>query len=348
MFEKKVEGVIELGTKGIKLMAFEKNKIKKISFFDYNALYQGVFVNVQQSLAKVTDLEVLKNKNIALTLPITEFFYKTIKIDLKSKDLNNEIRRVLESNIKGYKVDDYAQEIIILEDNLEGQNKYSKILVLAIKESILNSYVNIMKSFHMEVIKITPDIISLLNLFTELEDQIISKKSGKIFENMKVEQLSNDLIVDLGTETTKLIFRSKSKLRDFKILKWGGVNITEIVMEEEMIEYKEAEKVKKSLFEFGFNKDEEATEEAKKVKNELESVTRNIGKAIIDYEESNEKIEKIYLVGGGSLIEGFNSYIHETLNKKCELVDHNYLESLCGSQRQELSTLLGLIIKEVN
>jgi len=348
VFGFKIDGAIDIGNSGIKIIFYKNKKIEKIDYIKYTEIEEDKLILLEESLEKLSKKINLKGKNMVVTLPATKFNTKTLEYtNIKNDEIREKIQVDLEELISGYRREDYVTQIeTIYEDEL-----YSKYLVVTILEEELEKIIGILSNFKIRILKIIPDFIAINNLIDILEQ----KSEEKINENI--------MVVDVGSETTKIFMSTLGVVNMLRIINIGGKDFTEIIKEHKMLGFKEAE-LEKYQIEIDENKKYNSQGEVAMFKDFfslLENLKEQIEKSI-EYFNSNlsqGEITKLYFIGGGMMLKGVKEYFEnsfkslyseiklENLGLEYKKIGYKKIKDKKILSELQLITLMGALIKEV-
>ncbi|HAS80315.1 MAG TPA: hypothetical protein DCR90_05375 [Fusobacteriaceae bacterium] len=346
MFKFKVDGALDIGSTGIKLVLYKNKKIDKIEIVNYSNITEEKIIALEESLEILGKKINLKGKNLIVTITASKFHVKTLEYNNEDEEVNLEtkIEEDLEDIILGYTKDEFITQIEPVYEN--DLNK--KLLVVTIPIEEIEMILGILNHFKIRVLKIIPDFIALNSLI-----DLLDQKSGK-------ETVENIMIVDIGGETSKIFMSTLGVLNMLRIVGIGGNDFTEIIREHEMLDYEGAELEKQNL-ELGNDENRiYKTQSEESMFQDLTSVVNELTTQIedsLEYFNSNlgeGEISKIILTGGGALIKGFKTYFDDSFDIPCEEInlDSLNLEYKNMEDKELLSnfrmmTLVGALIKEV-
>ena len=347
MFEFKVDGALDIGSTGIKLVLYKNKKIDKVGVVNYLDMIEEKIIVLEESLEILGQKINLKGKNLVVTITASKFHVKTLEYNNTEDEdatLESRIEEDLEDIISGYTKDEFITQIETIYEN----DLYKKLLIITIPKEEIEMILGVLSHFKIRVLKIIPDFIALNNLM-----DLLDQKSEE-------ETVENIMIVDIGGETSKIFMSTLGTLNMLRIVGIGGNDFTEIIREHEMLDYESAELEKQKL-ELGDDEDRNyKTQNEVSMFKDLTSVVNELTTQIedsLEYFNTNlgeEKISKIILTGGGALIKGFKTYFDDAFDIPCEKIDLDLLNLDYKNieDRELLScfkmmTLVGALIKEV-
>ncbi len=345
MFELKIDGALDIGSSGVKIVLYKNKKIEKLDHIKYSDMDEDRMMALQESLDILSKRVNIKGKKLVVTIPASKFYVKTLEYNLKNGEaLEEKIEEDLEELILGYTKDEFVTQIETVTEN----NLYKKLLVVTIPVEEVEKILGVLGNFKIKVLKLIPDFVAVSNLV-----DILDQKS-------EVEVSKNIMVVDIGGETSKIFMSALGTLNMLRIVGIGGNDFTEIIKDHEMLDYEGAELEKQQL--------ELGDDESKKYKTQgelamfkdLTSLVNDLTTQIedsINYFNTNlteGTIDKIYLTGGGSLLKGFKKHFDDAFSVPCDVIDLDLLgiEYKKVEDKELLSTfkittLMGALIKEV-
>ncbi|MFW5998206.1 MAG: type IV pilus assembly protein PilM [Halanaerobiaceae bacterium] len=262
-----------------------------------------------QSIKKSKLVTTFSNKNLIL---------RNIQLPLMSK---SDIKQVIKLGISDYIP--YSLPEVDFRYCITEKNKDKiKIMLMAVKKNILNSYV---KPFYKEKLKLEVINIQPMALISLLE-----------YKNQK---LSPVIIVNIGFKSTSLIIGDNCTIYLIRTINTGGDDFTREISRSYGMKYFEAEEFKKI-------KSEKI--DIQLIYNPLKILIKEIKHALDFYylQRTDIEISNLYLTGGGAKITGIINYLQKNLN-----LNICYLRLIPGlednKRNDEFSVAAGLAISEV-
>ena len=359
IFKTKIQGSIDIGSSSLKGLSIKKNKINNIILKE---LESGVVVNgnIEDYLAisegvkfLVEELD-LKNKEIAVSIPIQNFFIKFIEVNLVDENdkmllIESELEELVPNFESENFITDYISLGLVNEGRMpEGEQKES-IMAITILKTKIKELLEILTTLKVIPVKIVPDFVPIFNLVQE------SKVDREITEEDTV------MILDVGSESTKIFIERDGIMKMQRIVAIGGNDISEIIQRFYNVDRHNAELEKRRLEllqDIDANTDEylskEAFMEVAEIFNELE----NQIKVSIDFYKSHEGrpgIDHLYIFGGTSLIKGFRESLEKMLDLESERIEfkkylsEEYLDEFNVEEFpvSRIGALLGNVMEEV-
>lgn len=359
IFKTKIKGSIDIGSSSLKGLSIKKNKINNIilkelesgavvngNIEDYLAISEGV-----KFLVEELDL---KNKEIAISIPIQNFFIKFIEINMVDEnDKMLLIEGELEELVPNFEPDNFITDYISLglvnEGRMpEGEQKES-VMAITILKSKIKELIEILTTLKVVPVKIVPDFVPIFNLVQK------SKEEKEITEEDTV------MILDVGSESTKIFIERDGIMKMQRIVAIGGNDISEIIQRFYNVDRHNAELEKRRLEllqDQDLNNDDylskEAFSEVAEIFNELE----NQIKVSIDFYKSHEGrpgIDHLFIFGGTSLIKGFKENLEKMLDLEVENIEfkkyfsEEYMEDYAIDEFPicRIGALIGNVMEEV-
>ena len=239
--------------------------------------------------------KVSTNK-VVLSLPESKVFIHNFNLstDIKGNELRkavlSEVSKLIPVDKKGIYWD--FQSYPSLEKDKQS------IVFASVEKSIAEDYIKLCNMIGLEVVSLEVESMSL----------------GRVLLS-KTEEVT--LIVDIGAETTNIsVFNKKDIINLSVVSPFAGDKFTEMISKDLSIDFQEAEKEK---IKDGIELKDESSGDTSSVfrrmgvasvlRTEFDEIILEINKAVSYYERNTgQKIEKIVLVGGSSLLPGINEY----------------------------------------
>jgi len=299
MYEKKRNGKCRILSCGMK-------KIKKGIVQDGQVLDAETLGAEIKNLLKSAKPYPVNSKSVVFSVPENKSFIRTITIPKMEKDEAGEaIKWETEANIP-IAVDRVYLDWQVIEECGES----NEILVTAVPKEIVDKYSEVMKMASLDVLVVEVDIIATVRSLTGEKDI-----AGK-----------PEVIVDLGESVTGLAI-SKNQVPYFtSSLPMGGITFTDALQKGLGVSYEKAEELK---LKYGLGKMKEDDILYKIYNPIIENLVAEIEKSIRFYEDSinaKEKVRKIILSGGGSLLHDIAGYLDLRIKK--EVIIGNAIQSL--------------------
>lgn len=310
---------IDIGSSTIKVVQMNKNN--KVRRFGIELLPEGMVnqgrIEASRQLADVIKNVIrkyrIKGNQCSVCLSGNEIIVRELKLPEMQdgqimENIKHEITSFLPLSHDEYSIDYKVLEYISPTHNEAGK---MRIMVAAVPNSLVNSYINTLKKANLKVTYI--DVIP----------NIAGKLSKWIKMNHNAEKdLDNIGIIDFGARTTNIIILKDGNYYIHKSISTGGDYLTSQIAEKLNVDTIEAEafKRKANFFESNFRNNE-----CMFIKNIIDFLLTDIDRTIEFYKNRNSQVglDRIYITGGGSLLKGLAGYIKEHLN-----VEVSYLSDM--------------------
>jgi len=306
---KKPQGFgLEIEDQSIKAFMFGKKRKKlKVLSCGMKSMKKGIVQNGQvldasalaseiRELLETTKPYPIKSRMVVFSIPENKSFIRTITIPkLEKKEAGEAIKWETEANIP-ISVDKAYLDWQIIEE----QGKNQEVLVVAVPKEVIEKYSEAVKLAGLEILAIETDIIATIRSLTR-EKNVLEKPVA---------------IADLGRNVVGLAI-SKNQVPYFtSSLPIGGDTFTDALQKGLGVGYKKAEELK---LKYGLGKMREDDMLYKIYNPIIENLISEIEKSISFYEDSinpKEKVEKLILSGGGSLLRGLVNYLSLRMKKE--------------------------------
>ena len=160
------------------------------------------------------------------------------------------------------------------------------------------------------------------------------------------------MIVDFGASKTKLSIVEAGIVRVFHVINRGSQDITRNISQSMGIPFQEAEKLKRQV-----GLDAKANEKVEKIARlAINYIFTDINSIVFAFEKKyNKNVNKVFLVGGGSLMKGLLEAAKATF--KAEVVYSNpfskvespaFLEPVLETSGPEFTVAIGLALRKLS
>lgn len=310
---------VDIGAYAIKVVTMQENKGKiKILSAEHTKLPPGIIEK-----GEIKDLSIISNKienlfkktnaaskNIITSIPSNQLITRNIELPNLDNDEFDEALKWELNDIVPYPIEETVYDYIETNRNEDSIN----ILLVVAKDAIIDQYrkpfLNL--GINPDVINIQPmALISLLNYQNKLS--------------------APTSIVDLGHQGTRVILADEDRLHLTRTISNGGIDFTENIIENQHLEYKEAEEYKKNNgIEHELNDQVESVESdisllgiGGNLTNIAREISEEISRSLEFYSIKNrgENINNVYLTGGSVFLKGITDIIDEEVGPSPELID---------------------------
>lgn len=316
-FTKNIESMagIDIGSSSIKVVQLRKEKEKAIletygelslSRYGGSALGQAVRLPDEKIVEALSDLKKeakITAKKAYVSIPLKYSFLTTINMPNMS---DSEVEKAIPFEIKRY-IPVPLSEVMFdwqVVHNFENKNSSEKnkieILVVAIYKDFVEKYRNIIKGAGFED--------------SGFEIEVFSSVKSIIYK-----QLKPVLIIDLGASKTKIVIIHNGVFKSAYDFDKGFQDLTNILSRSLNIDFERAELIKKDI---GLSERPEHKEIMSLFNPMLDFIFGEANRLALEYKKKEGvTINKIYLIGGGSLFKGISDYAINKLGMEVELGD---------------------------
>lgn len=322
VFFKKRFTVIDIGTDSIKAAKFT-NKRKELSLegtimksLPFESIKDGRIVDeavVGNRLAEVVRELNCRKDRLITTIPNNNLIIRNMELPyMKDEEKLAEAVKWESEDHLPFPVDSAIEDFKIL--SREGEKV--QVLLVASKKDMIDNVVNLFErlSLSPSVINIQPmALISLVEYQTPIDNAVA--------------------IVDIGTAGTRVVIGDNKNIYLSRNIDIGGNEFTRILMDQNKMNYNEAENIKKKN---GIQEEENEddmeiaiTQIATTGMGEsqyLLSLARNLAEQIgrsLDYYSMKyrKKVDKIYITGGGSKLRRLNEIVENKIERELHSLD---------------------------
>ncbi|MGB8815836.1 MAG: type IV pilus assembly protein PilM [Minisyncoccia bacterium] len=326
---------MDISDKSIEILEFSKFLSFKVTAYGRAELDRGIVED-----GKIVDIEILAEKirvllanmkpkrvstnRVVLSLPESKVFIHNFNLPLEMKD--GELRQTILSK---------ASELIPREINeiywdFQSYSSLEKaeqsVVFVGIEKDVAEDYIRLCNIIGLEIVSLEVESMSL----------------GRVLLGRTEE---NTLVVDIGAKSTNiLVFNNKDVINLSVTDHIAGDSFTEIISKVLSIDFQEAEreKIAEGL------REESSNRVAPILRKKFDEIISEMIEIITYYEgKTGQKIEKIILVGGSSLLPGINEYFSSKINIPIEnrdLLSHISRENLLeqGKNSVLFANVMGL------
>ena len=301
---------LEIENSSLKAVWIEK-KEKQIRMIScaHKILRRGIveteqIVNPQELAREIKELlataqpNPIKTKNVIFSIPETKAFIRTIQIPkMSSEEAREAVKWETEANIP------ISMDKVYLDWQVIGSKENTEdVLVVAVPKSVVDSYSQAVVLAGLAPLAVEIDIVATIRSLSDIEN---NKQPV--------------LIADIGAENTSLAICQNQIPYFTSSIPLSGKSFTEALQKEIGVGWEKAEKIK---FKYGLGNMADEDMLFKIFNPLIENLASEIEKSINFYNESinsRDKVEKIILAGGGSLLHDLPKYLSERLKKEVVL-----------------------------
>ena len=185
----------------------------------------------------------------------------------------------------------------------EGDDRQMDVLLVAAKKDILKDQATLLQQAGLKPIIADLDVFALENCF----------------------ELSNGLDVDdtfaminIGASTSNMNIIEGGITAFTRDIPAGGANITEAIQKGLNVAFKDAETIKMGHLSSGMRKEEVIPH----IKTGVSALCKEISSTLDNFHKTSDgRVRRIYIAGGGSMMEGMDSLMTKELGLECKLMD---------------------------
>lgn len=298
---------IDIGSATIKIVKMKKN-------YEFNKwILESVptgMINQGRIEAIEPLAEIIKNalktykiniKDCALYISgneviVREFILPEMEHEQLLANVSEEIFSMLPTDHEEYVIDYKILEYIKGEDNELGQ---FRVLVGAIPEELVEDYLDALKKAGLKV------------RYVDVLPNITGKLCNYMYKGNTKETRRNICIIDMGAKKTEMVIAKDGDYYLHKLINYGGEYLTSQIASKLDKDVIEAEEYKCRTNFFTGDKNDPVNKE---VYEYFELISRDYIRTMEFYSNrSGKKVDRIYLMGGGSLLMGLPEYMQEQL-----------------------------------
>jgi len=243
----------------------------------------------------------VKTKKVVASLPNSAVFTSVIEMPKLS---DQELKSAIEFEAKKYvplPISEMTLSWTVVEKSADGK---SKILITAVPNTMLRSYIKIFQLAKLEPIALEIEALALIRA-------LIKDNQGTI------------LLIDVGAKATHLNIVENGNLLLTRNIPVGGETITTKIAESLKISRERAEQFKKD---FGMKQASLIPETIKPILTTIKNETKQLQSI---YQAKAKKIDKIIIVGGTANLPGLNEFFSDL---GAQIVNGDPLSKLTYSQ----------------
>ena len=274
----------------------------------------GNLLAIPKLVAKIKEALIvnkIKAKKVIITVNSTSIITREISFPSVKPE---EMAEMIKFDIEQYmpiSIDEYDIEHKILEEYEDEGGKKTKVLVAAVQKTMVISYINLVKELGLTPIAI----------------DITSNSASKLFENTVMINTENYnaegivALIDMGYRTITVNFLVKGRLQFSRVIPRGGNELEEIRVNEYVAATSETSISSNGKIDLSV--DSELVNISKTV---IDSWLQEVQRILQYYSSRSNKnnIEKVFLYGGYSGIQGIEDYFKNSIN--LPVVDINTMD----------------------
>ncbi len=350
---------IDIGTNAIKLARFKKSR-NSLTLLNtayqklpYDTIRDGMIVDipiVAKYLKNLLSGLDFKPRKIVTTIPSNHIITRNVEFPIMSDDELEQAMKWEAEEYLPFSIEEARLDYLLIDQDEETL----KILLVAVKEDILEKIEATFKRIGLKpkVLNIQP--MALLSLL-KFQDAIGDDETVAI--------------IDLGASSTQVVVGDKKNIYLSRSIDIGGQSFTSLLMENMQLDFIKAEEHK---FENGLEDNDDMysegdtfsemdislSEVAVSVGEDgllgslVEELTEEISRSLEYYSMKyrGKVVDKIYITGGGSRLQGIKELISGHLDRELLLLNPLYnlnIENARNDLLEELAVVIGLGVSEV-
>ena len=266
---------------------------------------------IQAAVQKLVLETGFKTKDVSISLSGDQIIVRYIKLAYMTREeLKGVIRFEAEQYIP-FSIDQVVLDFHILGEVTEEGQKKVEVLLVAIKEEVVNQYIHLLQGAGLNIVLIDIDSMALHNSLEVNYD----KKDGETVA-----------IINIGAKYSNLNIVEDGVTRFSRDIPIGGISLTNDISKEFNLGFAEAEKLKREQGGIIIESENVVltripSKEDKRVRI-YSSISTTLGKLVMEirrafdfYESSAKKrsISKVYICGGSSKLQNIDKFISERL-----------------------------------
>ncbi|MFZ5989681.1 MAG: type IV pilus assembly protein PilM [Bacillota bacterium] len=315
---------IDIGFRNIKIVEVELGRGNEIFIKNFGiastpkgSIKNGAIKDVKSVTNEIKrvmgDINV-KAKNAKIVMSGTNIISRIFMIEkIPGEDLNNLVRTTISQSMP-IDLDAHQIDYKVLQELKEDGATKVKVFVTAVLKSIIQSYIDILIELGLKPISVDIPANSAAKFFNR---DILVSESETWFKKKRYSKLSQSTfaVIDFGSETT-IVNILRDKVLEFnKVILRGSSNLDEAIAANTLKKMEEAERLKKiqglTLPDSNVGEDQEKIYNS--IKGVIDEIARQLFQCFEFYEKRcyGEKVGKIYMIGGGSLLKGLREYMED-------------------------------------
>ncbi len=331
---------LDIGFSSLKVMQLQRTSKQTIvtgygvSRFKADSLKDGVIVDIESIAKSAKELFEkgiigdITTKRVALSIPATRTFNRTIKLPkLSSEELGEAVRLEAEQYIP-IPVDDLYMDYNVISKSDDGY----ELLAVAVPKKIVDSYLTLVRMLGLEPVAIETTIAATTRLFinTDLSDV-------------------PTVLIDFGSISSDITIYDKALVVTGTV-GGGGDNFTERIADALKVSTQEAYIIKTK---YGLSFSKKQKEITTALTPTLEQLIKEVRRMIRYYEErygADRKIRQIVTMGGGANMPGLSDYMTNALRLPVRMSDpwhhvgFSHLQPPSDIERSMYVTVAGLAL----
>jgi type IV pilus assembly protein PilM len=312
---------IDIGNKNTKIVVGKHQKnsvlVEKAMVIDtpLNSYRDGNILDINSlktAISNVLESEKIKAKKTICTVQSTSIITREIVLPIAKKE--EEMKTMVQFEIEQYlpiMFDDYVVEYKVLEEFIEDNIKKGRITVVALPKTIVEAYLKLLEELNLKPVA--------LDMNSNAISKLYESKAKINLENSSYDKTV--AVIDIGHNYLNLNIISNGIAQFSRIIPVGSNDIDINIANMFNLSIEEAQKRKiedSTLDTLEANKNNLISSQILNdaLKGSVDNWIQEINRIFQYYINRNRenKIEEIYLHGGGCKIKGLPEYFKERLN----------------------------------
>lgn len=323
------------------LGGIEKDKIVVINYYIADTpagiMDDGKIINLDGLIAFIKgSLKKGRIKGKDLVLSITGTGIITREVQLP-KSTDEELEKILEFDAQQYfpvELENYVLDFKVLEEIDNEEGVLYKVLLVAVPVNQVDEYMKVHKRLKKEIVAIDIPANNICKLL--FSRSLMDKDSDN-------SGLPDEFaVLDLGARTTGVYIFSSGKIKFSRILLNGSTDIDGMIASQMNVDFEKAEEIKIMVGKLIsddeiINPNSDEAQISNIIKPAINNIMSDINRFIEFYNSrsTGNRLEKIYLCGGGSKLKGLDSYFKNYFNMPVEYLVHEKFVVYKGKRKVE-------------
>jgi len=306
---------IDIGSSFVKLVQMKKNHVLGKTAFQTvpnGIMNQGRIEAIEPLVViikKSLKTNKIKTKKCALYLSGSEVIIRELRLPEMSEtqimdNIKQEIISMLPLDHDEYCIDYKILDYIRPEKEGAGQ---IRVLVAAVPGSMVKDYILTLKKAGLKLV------------YIDVLPNIAAKLCKRMSDEGKLDKISSTCIIDFGSRSTQIIIVKNNSYFIHKVINNGGEYLTSLISMKSDMDLITAETFKTKTNFFKENQDNPLNQH---VVDHFEYLIRDFERTMEFYSNRNnhEKVQRIYIMGGGAMLEGLAQYMEKQLSIEVKLI----------------------------
>lgn len=328
MFMKKYLA-IDIGNRKTKIVlgGIEKDKIVVDNYFITDTptgiMEDGKITNLNGLIAMLKDSlkkGKIRGKHLVMSITGTGIITRDIQLP---KSTDEELEKILGFEAQQYfpvELDNYILDFKVLEEIDSGDGVFNRVLLVAAPVNQVDEFMKVHKRLNKEIEAIDIPANNICKvLFGE----------AYVGKELNGKELPHEFaVLDLGAKTTGVYIFSSGKLKFSRILLNGSGDIDDLIASQLNVDFSKAEEIKIMVGNLIadddlINPNSEDAKISNLIKPAVNNLMSDINRFIEFYNSrsTGNRLDRIFLCGGGSKLKGIDIYFRTYFNIPVEFLD---------------------------